>query len=170
MTFAKLRPMPVTLLTYKPADFDTLYSIDRACYPRGIAYSRSTLRQFLEMPGADCLVARTGEGPAAAVAGFIVVEAEAEGAEAHIITIDVLEAHRRAGIGTALLRAIEQRLAARGVRRVELETATSNAAAVAFWERHGYRKSGVLRGYYLGRLDAWKMGKTLTASWAGRTS
>jgi len=153
--------MALSLHRYDPADFDTLYSIDRACYPRGIAYSRSTLRQFLELPGADCLVARTGEGPKSAVAGFIV--AEAAGAEAHIITIDVLESHRRAGVGTALLRAIEQRLAARGVRRVELETATSNAAAVAFWERHGYRKTGVLRGYYLGRFDAWEMRKTLTA-------
>ena len=119
------------------------------------------MRQFLEMAGADCLVARIGELPECAVAGFIV--AEAEGAEAHIITIDVLEAHRRAGVGTALLRAIEQRLAAQGVRRVELETATSNAAAVAFWEGHGYRKTGVLRGYYLGRFDAWKMRKTLPA-------
>jgi len=154
--------MALTLHHYDPADFETLYSIDRACYPRGIAYSRSMLRQFLEMAGADCLVARTGERAESAVAGFIV--ADAEGAEAHIITIDVLEPHRRAGVGTALLRAIERRLAARGVRRVELETATSNAAAVAFWEHHGYRKTGMLRGYYLGRFDAWKMRKTLAAS------
>jgi len=154
--------MPVTLRRYEPGDFETLHAIDRACYPRGIAYSRSTLRQFLELPGAECLVARAGEGPESAVTGFIV--AEAEGAEAQVITIDVLEAHRRAGVGTAMLRAIEQRLEARGVRQVELETATSNAAAVAFWEGHGYRKTGVLRGYYLGRFDAWKMRKTLAAS------
>jgi ribosomal protein S18 acetylase RimI-like enzyme len=149
----------VHLQRYGPADFETLYGIDQACYPRGIAYSRNVLRQFLELPGADCLVARNGEGPEAAVTGFIV--AETEGAEAHIITIDVVEAHRRTGIGTALLRAMEQRLAARGVRQVELETATSNAAAVAFWEGHGYRKTGVLRGYYVGRHDAWRMRKTL---------
>ena len=151
--------MALSLRAYDPADFETLYSIDQACYPRGIAYSRSTLRQFLALPGADCLVAQTGKGREWAIAGFIV--AESAGADARIITIDVLEAHRRAGVGTALLRAIEQRLAAGGVRRVELETATSNAAGVAFWERHGYRKTGVLRGYYLGRLDAWKMRKTL---------
>jgi len=151
--------MQVTLRGYEPGDFETLYAIDRACYPRGIAYSRSTLRQFLELPGAECLVARTGEGTESAVTGFIV--AEAEGAEAHIVTIDVVEAHRRAGVGTAMLRATEERLAARGVRRVELETATSNAAAVAFWEGHGYRKTGVMRGYYLGRYDAWRMRKSL---------
>jgi ribosomal protein S18 acetylase RimI-like enzyme len=153
--------MALTLHRYDPADFETIYEIDRACYPRGIAYSRKILQQFLELPGADCLVARMNEGTKGAIAGFIL--AEAEGADGHIITIDVLESHRRAGVGTALLGAIEERLSVRGVRRIGLETATSNAAAVAFWQHHGYRKTGVLRGYYLGRLDAYVMHKTLTA-------
>jgi ribosomal-protein-alanine N-acetyltransferase len=151
--------MHISLSVYGPSDFETLYAIDQACYPRGIAYSRSMLREFLALPDADCLVARTGGGPKSAVAGFII--GGSNGTEAHIITIDVLEQHRRAGVGTALLQALEARLAARGARRIELETATANAAGVAFWESHGYRKTGVLRGYYLGRYDAWKMRKTL---------
>lgn len=126
------------------------------------------LREFLAAPGAECLVARVGDAPDSVIAGFIV--GESDGTEAHIITIDVLQAHRRAGVGTALLRALEERLAARGARRIELETATSNAAGVAFWERHGYRKTGVLRGYYLGRLDAWKMRKALKVEAARRPS
>jgi ribosomal protein S18 acetylase RimI-like enzyme len=152
----------ITLLRYAPADFETLYAIDQACYPRGIAYSRGTLRDFLSLPGADCLVARAGEDRDATIAGFII--GESAGADARIITIDVLEAYRRTRVGTALLRAMEQRLAARGTRRVELETATANAPGVAFWEHHGYRKTGVLRGYYLGRFDAWKMRKMLPAA------
>ena len=67
------------------------------------------------------------------------------------------------GVGTVLLQEIEQRLAKRGVCRVSLETATSNEAGVAFWRRHGYRDLGVLRRYYLGRLDAYAMRKILTA-------
>ena len=160
--------MHISLSVYRPADFETLFAIDQACYPRGIAYSRGMLREFLSLPGADCLVARVAEGPDPPIVGFII--GELAGSEAHIITIDVLEAHRRAGVGTALLRAVEERLAERGARRVELETATANAAGVAFWEGHGYRKTGVLRGYYLGRFDAWKMRKTLVASGATRPS
>jgi [ribosomal protein S18]-alanine N-acetyltransferase len=160
--------MAVTLRPYSPDNFETLYAIDQACYPRGIAYSRSMLREFLSLPGADCLVARLGEARESAVAGFII--GESAGAEARIITIDVVEAHRRAGVGTALLQAVEERLAGRGARRIELETATANAAGVAFWERHGYRKTGVLRGYYLGRFDAWKMRKSIAASEAKRLS
>ena len=52
-------------------------------------------------------------------------------------------------------------LAARGVRRVSLETATTNEPAVAFWQRHGYRTVAVLKRYYLGRLDAYEMRKIL---------
>jgi ribosomal protein S18 acetylase RimI-like enzyme len=153
--------MAIALQPYAPADFESLHAIDQACYPRGIAYSRSTLREFLSLPGAECLVARAGQAPHATMTGFII--GESGGTEGRIITIDVLEEYRRGGVGTALLRAMEQRLAARGARRIELETATSNAAGVAFWEHHGYRKTGVLHGYYLGRLDAWKMRKTLPA-------
>jgi ribosomal-protein-alanine N-acetyltransferase len=158
--------MRVSLAAFNASDFESIYKIDQACYPRGIAYSRGTLTEFLTLPGAICLVARIGGRSDAEAAGFII--GESAGEDARIITIDVLEAHRRAGVGTGLLRAIEERLAARGARRIELETATSNAAGVAFWERHGYRKTGVLRGYYLGRLDAWKMRKTLTDERPGK--
>ena len=149
--------MAVTLLPYSLQDFDTLYAIDQACYPRGIAYSRVVLRGFLTLPDACCLVARTSGSADTTIAGFIV--GESAGEDARIITIDVLKDYRRAGVGTILLRGLEERLQSRGVRKVELETATTNVAGVAFWERHGYRKTGVLHGYYLGRLDAWKMRK-----------
>jgi len=45
-----------------------------------------------------------------------------------------------------------------------LETATTNEAGIAFWERHGYRKEAVLKNYYSGRLDAFEMRKKLTAT------
>jgi ribosomal-protein-alanine N-acetyltransferase len=147
--------MKPTLRPYAPKDFEELYTIDQACYPPGIAYSKRTLRLFLRLPGAECLVAEA----AGRIAGFIL--AEHEGERAHLITIDVLAAERRRGVGTALLRAIEQAVAARGVRQVTLETATDNHAAIAFWQKHGYRTVGVLKNYYLDRLDAYSMHKPL---------
>ncbi len=153
--------MQFTLRDYSPSDLETLYDIDQACYPRGIAYSRRMLRWYLGQRGALCIVAqakRTGtdERP---VLGFII--AHARGEEGYIVTIDVLEDHRRSGIGTALLQETERRLAKMGVRYVGLQTATNNEAGVAFWQRHGYRTLGVNRGYYLGRVDAYEMLKEL---------
>ena len=151
--------MQLTLRNYASGDFETLYAIDQVCYPRGIAYSRRTLKWFLAIKGAECLVAQAEQEPGSPIVGFII--AEAAGPEGHIITLDVVAEHRRAGVGTSLLREMEQRLAAGGVRTVLLETAISNEAAVAFWQRQGYRSVGVVRGYYLGRIDAFEMTKSL---------
>jgi [ribosomal protein S18]-alanine N-acetyltransferase len=150
--------MTVRIAEYAAADFDVLHTLDLACYPPGISYSRRTLKWFLALPGADCLVARSDDEPRE-ILGFII--AETEGADGHIITIDIAESCRRTGVGSALLREMERRLAAGGVRRVSLETATTNEPAVAFWQRHGYRSHTVLPGYYLGRLDAYSMSKRL---------
>ncbi len=149
--------MSFSIRPYAPEDFDTLYEIDQTCYPPGIAYSKRTLRWFLRLPGRECLVAEA-EGR---ISGFIL--AEQEGPRAHLITIDVVESERRRGVGSALLTAVESILAARGARQVELETATDNQAAVAFWNKHGYRTVGVLKRYYVGRLDAYSMRKPLAA-------
>jgi ribosomal-protein-alanine N-acetyltransferase len=147
--------MPLSLRSYIPQDLPTLYEIDKACYETGIAYSRRELRWYLEQEGVDCVVAESG----GQLIGFIL--SHRESTRAHIITIDVLEAWRCKKVGTALLGEIERRLAANGAREVELETATNNKAGVAFWQKHGYRTVGLLKGYYLGRLDAYSMHKTL---------
>jgi ribosomal protein S18 acetylase RimI-like enzyme len=64
-------------------------------------------------------------------------------------------------VGTALLAEVERRLAAHGVEEIGLETATDNDSAIAFWQRHGYRTRGVLKGYYPGGRDAFSMTKVL---------
>ena len=107
--------MTVRIDEYAAADFDALHALDLACYPPGISYSRRTLKWFLALPGAECLVAKSGD-KSNKIAGFII--AESDGTDGHIITIDIAEPCRRAGVGTTLLREMEQRLAARGVRRV----------------------------------------------------
>lgn len=137
-------------------DFDSLFRIDQECFPRGIAYSRRMLRWFLTQPGADCLVAEAG----GTIAGFILTHSEEQ--QGQIITLDVLAAYRRAGVGTLLLREAESRMQDAGVRQVTLETATNNQAAVAFWQKHGYRTEAILKNYYLDKLDAFEMRKHLT--------
>ena len=60
-----------------------------------------------------------------------------------------------------LLAEAERKLVEAGVRQIGLETATDNAAAIAFWQKHGYRKSGVRKNYYPGGRDAYSMAKRL---------
>jgi len=154
--------MTLVLRSYEPHDFNALHRLDQACFPAGISYSKNTLRYFLTVPSADCVVAIDDNK----IAGFIVSEENPP--LAHIITLDVDEAHRRRGIGTALLEKLESDLAARGVRSILLETASDNDAAVAFWKLHGYRIEATLKRYYLGRIDAYEMRKILPAATGAR--
>jgi ribosomal-protein-alanine N-acetyltransferase len=143
---------------FEPHDFATIHRLDQSCFPQGIAYSRTTLRYFLMQSSADCIVAVDGKS----IIGFILSEEHPP--LAHVITLDVAIAHRRHGIGSSLLVESERNLAFRGVRHVLLETSIENEAAVAFWQRHGYRIEAVLKRYYLGRLDAYEMRKILPAA------
>ncbi len=147
---------PTTIRPYEAKDFEVIYRLDQQCYPPGIAYSRFGLRMFLAEPGARAWVAKEG----GALPGFVLVR-QVRSTRGHVITLDVRADRRRHGIGRALLDTAEQWLAAQGIRRVRLETAVDNHAALAFWQRAGYEVTGILPGYYLDRDDAYRMEKEL---------
>ena len=156
--------MAAVLRSYDPRDFSALFRLDQSCFPAGISYSKTSLRYFLSLRSADCLVAMED----AHIAGFILTEENPP--LAHVITLDVAEKFRRRGIGSALLAESERNLALRGVRTILLETATDNDAGVAFWQRHGYRIEATLKRYYLGRLDAYEMRKIMRTEVNERTA
>jgi [ribosomal protein S18]-alanine N-acetyltransferase len=165
---ANLNATPVLRL-YSPADFEALYEIDQACYPPEVAYSRRELRNYLRFPGAECVVAENvaesvtniaGESrPAPEIIGFCITAHHH--CDGYIVTMDVLAAYRRHHVGSALLTEAERRVAAKGVTEIGLETATDSDSAIAFWEKHGYRKLGVRKHYYPGGRDAFSMAKTI---------
>jgi len=154
------------LREYQPQDFETLYEIDQACYEPAIAYSRRELRNYLRFPGADCVVVEAriagnieSKSRRLTLAGFCVTAHEDDWG--YIITIDVLEAYRRHGLGALLLGEAERRLAANGASEIALDTAVNNVAAIAFWQKHGYRILGTRKDYYPGGIDAYAMAKTI---------
>lgn len=64
------------------------------------------------------------------------------------------------GVGTAVLRHLEELARAIGYGEAWLETRRVNTAAVAFYLRHGYRERGNY-GVYVGRPEAVCLGRTL---------
>ena len=147
--------MAIAIRGYEAKDFARRYKLDQECFPPGISYSKWSLRYYLSLPGADCLLAEEGKQ----IAGFIL--AEDHPPLGHIITLDVAEGYRRKSVGTALLREMEQHFAFRGIQSVLLETSVENQSGIAFWEHHGYRTEAVVKKYYLGRIDAYEMRKRL---------
>lgn len=68
--------------------------------------------------------------------------------EAEILTLAVLPAQRRQGIGRRLLDGMLTSMAERGVRTVWLEVRVSNEGARAMYTQAGFIASGVRRSYY----------------------
>jgi len=155
------------LRDFRAGDFDTLWKIDQECFAAGIAYSRLELKFYMKRRGAFTLVAEASEGTPA-VLGFIVAEAGRRG-QGHVVTIDVLEAGRRSGVGSRLLQAAEERLAAAGCKTVMLETAVDNKPALAFYKRHRYFLVNTVARYYSNGVDAFVLEKELAveaAEWS----
>ena len=79
----------------------------------------------------------------------------------HVDLLWVDDAHRRAGVGTELLRAAEHEARSRGVRHVDLDT--FDFQAKPFYEREGYEVFGILEDYPPGHTRYF-MRKDLRAS------
>jgi ribosomal protein S18 acetylase RimI-like enzyme len=61
-----------------------------------------------------------------------------DGHRGWLYAVAVCAAHRRRGVGAALVRAAEARLHALGCRKINLQVRATNRAVVAFYERLGY--------------------------------
>src|SRR4051812_39320609 len=138
----------IVIRDFKQGDFEALWRMDQECFPTGIAYSKPELRAYIRYRGSFTLVAVDGDEKAQ---GFIVAHA---GQTGHIVTIDVLAAARREGLGSLLLTAAEERLQANGCRAVGLETAVDNLGALSFYKRHGYNVIRTWPRYYSNGVDA----------------
>ncbi len=150
--------MPVRIREFRRADFMQLWRIDQECFEPGISYTRVELAHYMARRDAFTLVAENAEAKRSAIVGFTVAECDRRGL-GHVITIDVLPAARRGGVGSSLMREAETRVQAGGCKAMYLETAVNNDAARAFYERHGYSVLRTLPRYYQGELDAYLMVK-----------
>ena len=148
--------MPFIIRDFRPEDFETLWRMDQECFEPGIAYSRQELKTYIRRQRSSTLVAADPDD--GKIAGFIVAHG---GPTGHIITIDVMSAARRAGVGSLLLRAAEDRLRTAGSRAVGLETAVDNISALSFYKRHGYSVIKTWPRYYSNGVDALVLRKDL---------
>ena len=68
--------------------------------------------------------------------------------EGWVQTMAVAPSHRGSGLGARLLAALLEEAERRGQRTVSLEVRAGNLAAQRLYERHGFTRTGVRRGYY----------------------
>jgi ribosomal-protein-alanine N-acetyltransferase len=98
-------------------------------------------RTALARPGTELFVARDSGAPA----GFVLVAPYGFAASPYIASIAVAPDCRSRGIGSAMLRYVEQHFAGRG--HLFLLASSFNDRAQQVYERHGYERVGELRDY-----------------------
>lgn len=116
-------------------DSQTLAEVHAKAFDR--SWSPQAFSDLLASPGIFAL----GDGQ-----GFILCRVVLD--EAEILTLAVVPAARRAGLGGDLVRAAASVAADRGAERLFLEVADDNAAARALYVGLGFEPSGRRRGYY----------------------
>jgi ribosomal-protein-alanine N-acetyltransferase len=94
-----------------------------------------------------------------AIIGFALMLHDFPHSDAHLLLLAVEPGERRRGIGRALVEWLEKTARRGGILRFQLEVRADDPAALAFYQRLGYREVARLPGYYQGRLDAVRMAR-----------
>jgi [ribosomal protein S18]-alanine N-acetyltransferase len=109
------------------------------------SWSEESVQTLLDHPGSTAFIAVLG-GPPKETVGFVMAQLAAD--EAEILSIGVAPDWQRKGLGRRLVDG-----AARAVQRAEakklfLEVAADNDAALNLYTRAGFLGTGLRRGYY----------------------
>jgi ribosomal-protein-alanine N-acetyltransferase len=137
---------------FRAGDLNTLYEIDRICFPEDIAFSRTLLAFYLNHPKS---IARVADEPGR-ILGFVLACIEGP-SYAHVLTLDVVPDVRRRKIGTSLMNTLHGKLKRQGIAAAILEVGIGNIPAQRLYEKLQYQYLGTLHGYYHGREDAYRM-------------
>jgi ribosomal-protein-alanine N-acetyltransferase len=137
----------------EPAEAAALAALHATAFPHGEAWNADAFEALLHMPGVFGLVA---EG------GLILVRLAAD--EAEILTLAVVPAHRRQGLGDSLVETAVLHAAALGGRTMFLEVAEDNVPALALYGGLGFTRAGQRPDYYGPGRPAALLRRRLTAS------
>ena len=110
--------------------------------PEAAIWSRAAVEELIGQRGVLAFVFEEHS----LVSGFLAARQIAD--EAEILNVAIVPGSRRAGQGSALLRAAFDELRHRDVNRIFLEVRASNAAAITFYRKYGFVPTGRRPVYY----------------------
>lgn len=141
--FFSRRP-EIVVTQHDPDDLPGMADIHAKSFPQ--AWSEDDIASMLAASGASAWVARIAGGGAGRPLGFVIARTAAD--EAEIITVASDPAHRRAGVGRALMEHAIRELQRERVTRLLLEVSERNLAAIALYRSLGFVRIGERKGYY----------------------
>jgi len=142
-------------------DAGMISELSRDLIETGLGWSWRAERVLRQLRNRDAVVLKAVDDARddPAMAGFAIMRFGWE--ETHLDLLAVQPRYRRRGIATSLLRWLEESALTAGISIVRLEVRETNGPAIRFYERMGYRRVLVARGYYQGRESAMQMARDL---------
>jgi ribosomal-protein-alanine N-acetyltransferase len=130
-------------------DLDEVLAIERASFPH--PWSRHAFAyELTDNRVAHLWVIRAGEpagvAAAAPIVGYLCLWLIAD--EVHVTNVAVHPDHRGRGVARHLLGTLLETYRQQGASRAALEVRPSNDSAVRLYERFGFRRVGLRKGYY----------------------
>jgi RimJ/RimL family protein N-acetyltransferase len=114
---------------------------------RNVGDERRYLRAIRRYPHAGVFVAEAEDGT---IVGRLSIARDQHPASRHVADLGLMvsQAHRRQGIGRALLAAATGWAREHDVRKLELHVFPYNEAAIGLYEQFGFTREGYRRGHY----------------------
>lgn len=136
-----MAPLGLHIEPAEPRDADAVARLHAASFYRG--WPRQDIEAYLLDPDTPTLVACDARRK---VAGFAMLRLLGDDAE--LMTIAVEPKYRSKGVATALMRACFEDLLMTPSKRMILEVAADNPAAIKVYSRLGFTKLSERKGYY----------------------
>jgi ribosomal-protein-alanine N-acetyltransferase len=136
-----MAPLGLHIEPAEPRDADAVAKLHAASFYRG--WPRQDIEAYLIDPDTPTLVACDSRRK---VVGFAMLRLLGDDAE--LMTIAVEPKYRSRGVATALLRACFEDLRMTPSKRMILEVAADNPAAIKVYSRLGFAKLSERQGYY----------------------
>ena len=119
---------------------EQLAELERICFSR--PWSREALTEELTNPAAAFFTAVEGRE----ILGYSGMHCAS--GECYLDNLAVFPAHRRQGVGKALLRALEEEAKKRGGEFLSLEVRASNESAISLYRSMGFQEVGRRKNFY----------------------
>lgn len=134
--------------SYRAGDIEAMVGLDILCFAESFRFDHVMMREFAEAANSVVFIAESKE---ARLCGFIILHMEGLAAArfGYVVTIDVAQRSRFAGVGAALLHRAENAAFAAGASRVDLHVAVNNASAIRFYEGQHYERIGFAEQFYV---------------------
>ncbi len=142
---------------FKIADLDRVLAIEQTSFGDD-AWDEKLFRAFYRRCPDLFLIATVGRH----TAGYSITCADSRNAE--LASIAVNPRDRRHGVAETLLNYTLRELRSRGIKTWWLMVEVENEAAIRFYEKYGFKRQKMVKGYYGRARNAWRMRFKATAA------